>query len=73
MSAQSHILSNIRAEMARHSKTQADIAELLGTTRQAVSRRLAGQVSFRIDELQKIADALDMSLANLVGEQKASA
>lgn len=53
--------------MARLGKTQADIAKVLGITRQAVSRRLVGATVFRIDEIEKIAALLNVSVADLVG------
>ncbi len=70
---QSHVPANVRAELARHRKRQEDIAELLGLTRQALSRRLLGYVDFRIAELQAIADYLEVPIATLVAEQQASA
>lgn len=65
---QSHVEANVRAEMARHGKNQTDIAELLDTSRESVRRRLRGHVSFRIDELQKIAVYLGVPVADLIGE-----
>lgn len=59
--------------MARHSKTQDDIAELLNLSRQAISRRMLGHIQFRVDELQKIAELLNVSVSDLLGEQRASA
>lgn len=70
---QSHVIANIRAEMARQNKTQADLAELLGVTRQSVSRRMVGQVDFGISELTTIAEFLDVPIADLLGGEKASA
>lgn len=60
--------------MARRNKTQIHVADLLGITRQAVSRRLLGHVPFRIDELQKIADMLEVSVSELLADdERASA
>lgn len=58
--------------MARHGKTQADISELLGITRQGVSQRLLGRIDFRVAELQKIATYLDIPVSELLGETKAA-
>ena len=69
---QSHVTANIRAEMARSGKTQGDIAAVLGITRQAVSRRLVGLTPLDVDQLAKIAQLLDVSMSELLGE-KASA
>lgn len=68
----SHVPANTRAELARSGKTQEDIAEVLGITRQGVSQRLLGRVEFRVSELQKIADYLGIPVSALLGE-KASA
>lgn len=51
--------------MARSGKTQADLAAAIGKTRQAVSRRLTGLTTFRLDELQAIADLLCVPLESL--------
>lgn len=71
--AQSHVAANVRAEMARRGTTQLQIAALLDTSRESVRRRLHGTVTFRIDELQKIAQYLDIPLLDLVDDEKASA
>ena len=59
--------------MARHGKSRSDIAELLGTTRESVRRRLNGDVTFRVDELQKIARYLGVPIAALIGEVEQTA
>lgn len=71
--AQSHVAANVRAEMARRGTTQLQIAALLDTSRESVRRRLHGTVTFRIDELQKIAQYLDIPLLELIDDEKASA
>ncbi len=53
--------------MARRRKTQADLAPVLGVTRQAVSRRLTGDVPLTVDELAAIADFLDVPVTQLLG------
>ena len=72
MSEQTH-LGNIRAELARHNKNQGDVAQLLKTTRQAVSRRLLGHVPFRIDELQQIAEMLGIPVSKLIEDTSRAA
>lgn len=59
--------------MARRRKSQADIADLLGITRQGVSQRLLGRVDFRLSEVQQIATFLEVSVADLIGGEAVSA
>ena len=68
---QTNLAANIRAELARNGKTQADLAELLGITRQGVSQRLLGRVDFRLRELSLIADFLGVTVTALLGEAAA--
>lgn len=60
------VAENVRLAMRRKRKTQADMAVVLGFTRQAVSRRLTGQTDFSVTELQRIADFLEVSAADLI-------
>jgi transcriptional regulator with XRE-family HTH domain len=59
------IAANVRAEAARHDRTQLDLAELLGITHSAISRRMRGETPFRDYELQSIAEYLGVSIATL--------
>lgn len=52
------IAAEVRAELARQSKTQRQVAELIGMPQQALQLRLTGKRSFRAEELVLIADAL---------------
>jgi transcriptional regulator with XRE-family HTH domain len=72
---QTHVVANIRAELARRGKTQEDLAEALGIARQNISQRLRNRVSFRIEELQAVADFLGIPIADLLinHESEASA
>jgi transcriptional regulator with XRE-family HTH domain len=47
--------------------SQADLARRLGVTRQSLQLTLRPENRPRIDTLQRIADALDVGLAELVG------
>ena len=69
---QSLLAANIRAELARKGKTQADLAELLGITQQGISRRMLGHVDFRLGEITKIADFLGVTVAALLSEAVAA-
>lgn len=52
--------------------TQDDLADELGISQQAVSRRLSGDVEFTAGELEKIASFLDVPVAKFFGEARAS-
>lgn len=70
---QSHITSNIRAELARRGKNPKHLAEVLGITRQSVSQRLHGHVDFRVKELQAVADYLGIPVAALLDDHTKAA
>lgn len=53
--------------MARTRVTQVQLAEVLGLPQSGVSRRLRGKIPFRVDELEKVADALGVHPAQLLG------
>ena len=64
--------ANVRAELARHGKSQADLADALRaagirTSQQTISRRLNGAIPFNVDELQAVAAWLEVPLPDLVG------
>lgn len=59
-------LAEIRAGMARHSLTQADLATALGLSRTAVHRRLTGQVDFSLGELRATAQLIHQPLTELL-------
>lgn len=62
------IFPNLRAEMARQGKTQNDIAELLGKTKQTVSMWMLGKTEPRISEARRIAEWLGQSMDYLFAE-----
>lgn len=47
--------------------SQADIARLLGISQASVSDRLNGKSLFTLDELDVLAEAFDIDVAELVG------
>lgn len=65
--------ANVRAEMARKRLSQSALAERLNLTQQMLSRRISGQLAFRVDELHEIAAVLGVPVSDLIGEEKASA
>lgn len=62
------IAANVRAEVARQRKTQAQLAGRLGITQQAMSRRLHGFTPFSVDELAIVADEVGVTVSSLIGE-----
>jgi transcriptional regulator with XRE-family HTH domain len=67
MSINHVVAGNVRAEMARKGAwTQGLLAEAIGFSRESLRRRLNGDVSFRIDELQIIACCLGVPLSVLI-------
>lgn len=67
MTAQAQAVpGNVRAEMARRRVTQAQLAEALGKTQQAVSARLNGRVAFDVNELHTVAEVLDIDVTDLL-------
>lgn len=59
---------NILAEAARRGASQQDLATVLGLSPSAFSRRMAGEVEFRLDELKKVAAYLEVPLEQLLAE-----
>ena len=71
---QSHterVAGAVRAEMARHNITQQAVADRLGTTQAAVSRRVLGKVPFDTEELGILSEMLGVPVSALFGERAA--
>lgn len=60
------VAAEVRAEMARQSKSQSDLAQALGVTGQTAGRRLSGDVPFDIAEIALVADWLDRPVTSLL-------
>lgn len=60
------IARSVRAEMARRGINQETLAERLGLTQRAMSRRLTADTSFRAEELAAIADVLGVPVATFL-------
>lgn len=58
--------ANVRAEMARKGLSQTALAELLGISQTAVSKRLRGDTPWDINELIRAADTLGVPLETLL-------
>ena len=63
---------HVRAELARRNLTRAELAEMLGVQDMWLARRLKDQVPLSIDDLVRIARALDVPLATLIDLKAAS-
>ena len=50
------MFDNLRAEMRRRSKTNADVGKILGISGNSVSAKLNKKVAFTLDEMRKLAD-----------------
>ena len=59
------VAANVRLEAARVGVTQAGLARLLHTSRSAISLRYTGRVSWRIDELERVAWYLNLPVTDL--------
>lgn len=66
-----NVSAAVRVEMARNSLRQADVAEALGLSQQAVSRRLKGAVSFDADELVTLAALFGVPASALIDQPEA--
>lgn len=60
--------ANVRAELARRSLSQSDLAAHLGLSQAAISRRLSGHTAFDVNELASVAAWLGVSASSLLGE-----
>lgn len=60
------VLANIRAELARRSISQKELARRVGQSQKYVSRRLRGETALSLDELVAWADAIGVTVAELL-------
>lgn len=58
--------ANVRAEMARRSISQTQLAQAIGINQSGLSKRLRGLVPFDVDEMAAVAGFLDVPLAELL-------
>jgi transcriptional regulator with XRE-family HTH domain len=56
------MLINLKTEMTRHRKTNADMAKYLGVSDNTFSFKLNGKREFTLDELKKIAQLFSVSI-----------
>lgn len=62
------IAEEVRAAMARRRVRQPALANALGLTQPAVSRRLAGKIEFSVTELHAAAELLEVPVATFLKE-----
>lgn len=60
------VAANVRAEMGRRRFTQTKLAGTLGVSQMFLSRRLGGHVPFDLQELERIAAALEIPVELLL-------
>lgn len=63
----------VRVALTRQRRTQEWLAGQIGMSAPSLSRRLANARSFRLDELERVAAALDVPLSTLLAEPEAAA
>lgn len=59
------LVMEVRAALARRQQTHEALAQRLSLSRNAVTRRLSGQVPFTHTELREISSFLDIKIADL--------
>ena len=62
------VAATVRAEMARRRVTQDQVAQRLGLSQSAVSRRLGGHLPFDVAELSAVAEILGVTPASLLDD-----
>ncbi len=65
--APSDVAANLRAEIARRQKRQADLAPIWGMSEMAVSRRINGTVPVSADQALQAAEWLGLDVSDLFG------
>ena len=60
------VAANVRAEMARVGVTQGQLATVLGITQQSVSAKRRGETPFTLNDLDRIAPVLGMTVIELI-------
>jgi transcriptional regulator with XRE-family HTH domain len=60
------VAGEVRALMGRHRVNQKQLAQALGCSQAAVSRRLSGEIAFDTDDLVRIARLFDIEPSELV-------
>lgn len=60
------VAAQIRALMAARRKTSAELGEALGISQSAAARRLRGEGTFNLNQIQTVADWLGLTVADII-------
>ena len=72
-SLQEHVAREVRAELGRQRMTQGALAAALGRSEAYTTRRLSGEVAFKLDELEHVADILRVPVTGFIPLDRADA
>jgi transcriptional regulator with XRE-family HTH domain len=61
-----YVAREVRAEMARQGVSQRELAERLGFAQSGLSKRLTGQLTFRAEEWERIAEILGVPVTQFL-------
>lgn len=61
------VAAEVRAQLARQQISQQELAKAIGLSQASISERLRGKTPFTTDDLERIADALGVHPAALLG------
>lgn len=64
---QERVVEEIRVVLARRKMSQAELARRIGESPKNFSRRMTGDVGLSLDQLQDIAEALQVTVTSLLG------
>lgn len=67
------VAAEVRASLAREGRTAASLAYEAGISRGALSRKLNAEVSFTVEELLTVADALNVTPGSLLATTQPTA
>jgi len=67
------VAAEVRAEMARQQKTQAELAAVIGVTAHTAGRRCSGAVPFDVIEIAAVAEWLSVPVEQLLGNKAVTA
>jgi plasmid maintenance system antidote protein VapI len=71
--AAAQVGENVRVELAKARKSQTWLAGVLAISQQSISSRLRGEIAFDVDELARVAKALDLDITVLMSITSESA